>query len=271
MTALEPSIPVSPTAPVMPVVPVTSLLHDDGFVALADDLQRRGGLRGRAARLTARARVGAVRTPLARRVVPALADLPHVPVTVPDTHGGRRLVAKYAGRECGIPRDLAVSVLPLPEVPEDYLRGKSRQALRTNSRRAREQGITCRAVDPIETAHRLGQVVPDRWYRDLVPGAQNDLYAGLCTGWVAEAADGTTEVLALTSAAGPLARLDLMLSAPDREGDARYLLSAHLVTELAASGARLLAVDGALTLAPGLRHFQHLLGFGQATLDVRVA
>ncbi len=63
MTALEPSIPVSPTAPVMPVVPVTSLLHDDGFVALADDLQRRGGLRGRAARMTARARVGAVRTP----------------------------------------------------------------------------------------------------------------------------------------------------------------------------------------------------------------
>ena len=104
-----------------------------------------------------------------------------------------------------------------------------------------------------------------------MPGAQTDLAAGLCTGWVAEAADGTTEVLALTSAAGPLARLDLMLTAPGREGEARYLLSAHLVTELAAAGARLLAVDGALTLAPGLRHFQHLLGFGQATLDVRVA
>jgi hypothetical protein len=266
MTALEPPVPVEPA------VPVTSLLHDDGFVALADDLQHRGGLRGRVAQLVARARVGAARTPLARRVVPALAELPDVPVTVPDTDGGRRLAAKYAGRDDqGLPRDLAVSVLRLPEKPEDYLRGRSKQALRTNSRRAREQGVTCRAIDPVESMVRLGKVVPDRWWDDVVPGARADLQAGLCTGWVAEAADGTTEVLALTSAAGPLARLDLMLSAPEREGDARYLLSAHVVTELAAAGARLLAVDGALMLAPGLRHFQHLLGFGQATLDVRVA
>lgn len=265
MTALEPSTPATPDAP------VASLLHDDGFVALADGLQRRGGLRGRAARLAARARVGAARTPLAPRVVAPLADLPTVPVTVPDTHGGRRLAAKYAGRERGVPRDLAVSVLALPENPEDYLRGRSRQALRTNSRRAREQGVTCRAVDPVESVRRLEEVVPDRWYSAVVPGARTDLTAGLCTGWVAESADGATEVVALTSAAGPLARLDLMLSTPEREGDARYLLSAHVVTELAASGTRLLAVDGALTLAPGLRHFQHLLGFGQATLDVRVA
>ncbi|MCD2196245.1 hypothetical protein LQ327_22990 [Actinomycetospora endophytica] len=265
MTALEPTIPAEPD------VPVTSLLHDDGFVALADDLQHRGGLRGRAARLVARARVGAARTALASRVVPALADLPHVPVTVPDTEGGRRLAAKYAGRNQGVPRDLAVSVLRLPEKPEDYLRGRSKQALRTNSRRAREQGVTCRAVDPVESVARLAKVVPERWWDDIVPGARADLEAGLCTGWIAEAADGATEVLALTSGAGPLARLDLMLTAPDRDGDSRYLLSAHVVTELAAAGTRLLAVDGALTLAPGLRHFQHLLGFGQATLDVQVA
>ncbi|HEY2225642.1 hypothetical protein [Actinomycetospora sp.] len=265
MTALEPSTPVFPDAP------VASLLHDDGFVALADGLQRRGGLRARVTRLATRARVGAARTPLAPRVVAPLAALPTVPVTVPDTRSGRRLAAKYAGRERGLPRDLAVSVLALPETPEDYLRGRSRQALRTNSRRAREQGVTCRAVDPAESARRLEEVVPDRWYRAIVPGAQADLAAGLCTGWVAEGPDGTTEVVALTSTAGPLARLDLMLSAAEREGDARYLLSAHVVTELAAAGTRLLAVDGALTLAPGLRHFQHLLGFGQATLDVRVA
>jgi hypothetical protein len=266
MTALEPRTPADEA------VPVTSLLHDDGFVALADDLQHRGGLRCRLARLVARARVGAARTPLARHVVPALAELPHVPVTVPDTDRGRRLAEKYAGRdERGLPRDLAVSVLRLPEKPDDYLRGRSRQALRTNSRRAREQGVTCRALDPVETVVRLGKVVPERWYDAVVPGARADLEAGLCTGWIAEAADGTTEVIALTSAAGPLARLDLMISAPDREGDARYLLSAHVVTALAGAGTRLLAVDGALTLAPGLRHFQHLLGFGQATLEVRVA
>ncbi len=259
------------SATAAPVQPVPSLLHDDGFVAVADGLQRRGGLRGRAERLMARARVAAARTALAPRVASPLADLPHVPVTVPDTRSGRRLAAKYSGRDRGVPRDLAVSVLPLPEEPEAYLRGKSRQALRTNSRRAREQGVTCRTLDPMESARRLEQVVPDPWYQAVVPGAQADLSAGLCTGWVAEDAEGATEVLALTSAAGPLARLDLMLSAPGREGDARYLLSAHVVTELAAAGACVLAVEGALLLSPGLRHFQHLLGFGQARLDVRVA
>lgn len=274
MTALEPSTPATgqgSSTPAEPVEPVASLLHDDAFVALADDLQRHGGLRGRAARLLARARVRTARTALAPRTVPALADLPSVPVTVPDTRSGQRLAAKYTGRDRGVPRDLAVSVLPLPEEPESYLRGRSRQALRTNSRRAREQGVTCRTLDPVESAHRLETVVPEHWYDAVVPPARDDLAAGLCTGWVAEAADGTTEVVALTSAAGPLARLDLMLSAPDREGDARYLLSAHVITELAAAGSRLLAVEDALTLAPGLRHFQHLLGFGQATLDVRVA
>jgi hypothetical protein len=275
MTALESSTPADVSGEAageaeLPSEPIASLLHDDGFVALADGLQRRGGLRGRASKLAARARLAASRTALAARVTPALAELPDVPVTVPDTRSGRRLVAKYAGRDRGVPRDLAVSVLTLPEEPEDYLRGRSKQALRTNSRRAREQGITCRALNPVESAHRLEQVVPDRWYQAVVPGAQADLTAGLCTGWVAESPDGTTEVLALTSAAGPLARLDLMLSAPDREGDARYLLSAHVVTELATAGRRLLAVDGALLLSPGLRHFQHLLGFGQARLAVRV-
>jgi hypothetical protein len=272
MTALEPFTPADPAVtPTPPIEPVASLLRDDGFVALADGLQSSARLRGRADRVMARARVRAARTVLASRVARPLADLPRVPVTVPDTCGGRRLAAKYSGRDRGVPRDLAVSVLPLPEDPEAYLRGKSKQALRTNSRRAREQGVTCRALDPVESARRLEQVVPERWYRAVVPGAQADLAAGLCTGWAAEDADGVTEVLALTSAAGPLARLDLMLSAPGREGDARYLLSAHVVTELAAAGARLLAVEGALLLPPGLRHFQHLLGFGQATLDVRVA
>lgn len=268
MTTLQPATRAEPAEP---IEPIASRLRDDRFVALADGLQRRSGIRGRAGRLVARARVAAARTALAPRVAAPLADLPHVAVTVPATAGGRRLAAKYSGRDRGVPRDLAVSVLPLPEEPEAYLRGKSKQALRTNSRRAREQGVTCRALDPVESTRRLEQVVPDRWYRAVVPRAQADLAAGLCTGWVAEDADGATEVLALTSAAGPLARLDLMLSAPGREGDARYLLSAHVVTELAATGARLLAVEGALLLSPGLRHFQHLLGFGQATLEVRVA
>jgi hypothetical protein len=251
--------------------PIVSLLHDEEFIALADGLQARSGLHGRASRLTARARIAAARNLRAAHLAPVLAALPRVSMTVPDTRSGRRLAAKYTGHDRGVPRDLAVSVLPLPEEPAQYLRGKSRQALRTNSRRAREQGVTCRALDPDESARRLAQVVPARWAQAVVPGARAELAAGLCAGWVAEAADGSTEVVALTSGAGPLARLDLMLSAPGSDTHARYLLSAHVITELAAAGARLLAVEGALLLSPGLRHFQHLLGFGQATLDVRVA
>lgn len=278
--------------PASPLESPRSVLRDRRFAALADALQapdrRRTRGRGRQAGLGAGwdavwgrvrrwATVGLVQAAAGRGwwpLVPVLAELPRWRVEVPDTAAGHRMAGKYRGRDRGVPRAVAVSVLAIPRDPQDYLRGRSRQAVRTNNRRARGDGIRCHTLDPAQARARLADVVPDDW-EGIVPTAAEELDAGLVTGHAAITADGATAALALTSHAGPLARLDLMLSGTGRaSADARYLLSTHLITELAAAapaGVRALAVESALLVPAGLRHFQHLLGFGQTTLEITSA
>ncbi|WP_433801316.1 hypothetical protein [Actinomycetospora sp. CA-084318] len=240
-------------------------LADPEFVRLGEALQRRHRVQGRVRRTAATV---ACAVPALRERVPVLADLPQLTVTCSVSATGDRMAAKYDGARSGVPRRLAVSVLELPESVEDYLRGRSKQALRTNSRRAREAGVTCRRMGRVEAEVRLAALLRARDEEDLLPEVRGDLVAGVVQAWVARDADDATEVIALTSVDGTFARLDLMLSAPDREsGPARYLLSAHLVEELIARGVRHLAVDTALWLDAGLRHFQRLLGFEPTTLE----
>jgi hypothetical protein len=242
-------------------------LADPEFVRLGEALQRRHRVQGRLRRTAATV---ACAVPAVRERVPALADLPELTVTCSDSVGGDRMAAKYDGARSGVPRRLAVSVLALPDSPEDYLRGRSKQALRTNSRRAREAGVTCRRMGRVEAEVRIAALLRARDEEELLPGVRTDLVDGVVQAWVARDADDATEVIALTSVDGTFARLDLMLSAPDREaGPARYLLSAHLVGELIERGVRHLAVDTALWLDAGLRHFQRLLGFEPMTLEFR--
>ncbi|GLZ53018.1 hypothetical protein [Actinomycetospora sp. NBRC 106378] len=240
-------------------------LADPEFVRLGEALQRRHRVQGRMRRTAATV---ACAVPALRERMPVLADLPQLLVTSSVSEAGDRMAAKYDGTRSGVPRRLAVSVLSLPDSVEDYLRGRSKQALRTNSRRAREAGVTCRRMGRVEAEVRISALLRAREEEDLLPGVRADLVGGLVQAWVARDADDVTEVIALTSADGPFARLDLMLSAPDREaGPARYLLSAHLVGELIERGVRHLAVDTALWLDSGLRHFQRLLGFEPTTLE----
>ncbi|MCD2188616.1 hypothetical protein [Actinomycetospora soli] len=240
-------------------------LADPEFVRLGEALQRRHRVQGRVRRTAVTV---ACAVPAVRERVPALAELPQLTVTCSDSATGDRMAAKYDGSRSGVPRRLAVSVLALPGSVEDYLRGRSKQALRTNSRRAREAGVTCRRMGRVEAEVRLAALLRAREEEDLLPEVRGDLVAGVVQAWVARDADDATEVIALTSVDGTFARLDLMLSAPDREaGPARYLLSAHLVEALIERGVRHLAVDTALWLDAGLRHFQRLLGFAPTTLE----
>ncbi|WP_018332931.1 hypothetical protein [Actinomycetospora chiangmaiensis] len=232
---------------------------------LGEALQQRHRVQGRVRRTAVTV---ACAVPAVRERMPALADLPQLTVTCSDTAAGDRMVAKYDGARSGVPRRLAVSVLTLPDSLEDYLRGRSKQALRTNSRRAREAGVTCRRMGRVEAEVRITALLRARDEEELLPGVRADLLDGVVQAWVARDADDATEVIALTSVDGAFARLDLMLSAPDREaGPARYLLSSHLVGELIQRGVRHLAVDTALWLDAGLRHFQRLLGFEPTTLE----
>lgn len=241
-------------------------LADPEFVRLGEVLQRRHRTQGRMRRTAATV---ACAVPAVRDRMPVLAELPQLTVTCSCSALGDRMAEKYAGARHGVPRRLAVSVLTLPDTAEEYTKGRSRQALRTNSRRAREAGVTCRRMGRVEAEVRLAALLRARDEEELLPGVRADLVAGLVQAWVARDADDLTEVIALTSVDGTFARLDLMLSAPDREaGPARYLLSAHLVGELIGRGVRHLAVDTALWLDGGLRHFQRLLGFEPTTLEL---
>lgn len=239
-------------------------LDDPRLTRLATALQTRHRFRGRVGRSVATL---ACVVPAVRGRV--LAGVPELRLAPSGTAAGERMASKYSGRRHGVPRRLAVSVLTIPSDPAQYTRGRPRQALRTNSRRAREAGVVCRRIDAAEAGPQLEALLTARGEHEVVPLVEHDLAEGLCTVWVAEAADGVVEAAALTSRDGDFARLDLMVSAPDRESfPARYLLSAHLVAELGAAGVRHLAVDSALFLREGLRQFQQRLGFEPTTLTL---
>ncbi|MCD2193799.1 hypothetical protein LQ327_10475 [Actinomycetospora endophytica] len=245
---------------------MNSGLADPEFVRLGEALQ---ALDGRQARVRRAAATMACAVPALRDRLPVLAELPTLAVSLSPTALGERMEAKYGGHRRGVPRRLAVSVLALPECGSDYLRGRSRQAVRTNGNRAIEAGVTCRRMGRVEADVRITAVLRARGEDELVGSVREDLHDGLVQAWLARDAEDATEVVALTSVDGPFARLDLMLAAPGREaGPARYLLSSHLVAELAGRGVRHLAVDTALFLQSGLRHFQRLLGFVPMTLEL---
>ena len=52
-----------------------------------------------------------------------------------------------------------IAVLDLPGSPAEYLRGRSRQALRTNLKRAAASGITCAPVDSAEEVRRVADAI----------------------------------------------------------------------------------------------------------------
>jgi len=74
---------------------------------------------------------------------------PSEPMFVSESATGARLRSYFAERAVGVfPKNrLCRGVLMLPEQPGEYLRGRRRQALRTNLRRAATAGITCEVID----------------------------------------------------------------------------------------------------------------------------
>ena len=241
-------------------------LANPEFVRLGEALQAQAGTPGRVRRAAA---TMACAVPALRDRLPVLADLPQITVSCSPTALGERMEATYGGHRHGIPCRLAVSVLALPADGEDYLAGPARQAVRVNSARAAQAGVTCRRMGRVEAEVRISAVLRARGEEDLVEAVRADLQSGLVAAWLARDADDVTEVVALTSVDGSFARLDLLVAAPGHAaGPARYLLAAHLVAELGARGVRHLAVDTALFLDAESRDFQRLLGFEPMTLDL---
>jgi hypothetical protein len=168
------------------------------------------------------------------------------------------------------PSRVARSVLQLPDDRARYLRGRHRQALRTNVRHADALGISCHevhetgakeaALDDLLRGLGLGHpnTLEERRYLNQVIGLEPErqqVYTavdadGKVVGFAAVEVDlRCARLVFLHSIAGPMC-------AP-----ARYALSLHVIGALIDARVDLLLVGGTMRLAPGLQYFQQRLGF----------
>jgi hypothetical protein len=145
----------------------------------------------------------------------------------------------------GIPRfRIAQGVLYLPSDFAAYLRGRRRQAVRTNIRRARDLGIDCHS-----------RTLPE-WTRP----DEKLMRAAPVEHWWATGRDGATLGEAWLTIDDECALLHSMVCS---ERYARWLLHTAIVERLCAARCRLLLTNSfdVPLMSPGQQYFQRLLGY----------
>jgi hypothetical protein len=220
---------------------------------------------------------------LARTVVTRRADLRKgygivrhldtVELALTDDPKAQMIAGHLGGKLPGRPVRIARAALRLPEDRATYLRGRPRQAVRTNLRHAETEGITSHTLHAVEEQEAAlkaffssnGFTDEDRLYvkrkLDVNPGDQ-EFFAS-------RDKDGNTIAVAAVVVADGCALLVFHHSAPgDSAWKARYALTVHIINTLIDRGARIMLVGSALTLEPGLRYFQQRLGF--VPVNIRV-
>jgi hypothetical protein len=186
---------------------------------------------------------------------------------------GRSLQEYFDHRFLGVfpQNQLCRAVLVLPERHDDYLRGRRRQALRTNLRRAAATGIQCESQVRSSRALDAARVILDR---RMAPSTEADL-ASLTRVWPALfSSPDVTLTLAKDPHDEPLALMAAVIDesvcvihvAVASDHEARWALHDHLVRLLIARGVRYLLSEGggpfgALGFAPEVHHYQRLLGY----------
>jgi hypothetical protein len=179
--------------------------------------------------------------------------LPSVRVRVTESPTGRMIEEHFSIRERGRWRFRgAQGVLPLPADPSEYLRGRRRQAVRTNVGHARGSGLT------VET----------EFVADWEPGTDDSRVAYITPGpverWNVMKPDGEVVAQAILSVDDDAALLHGLVTIADST-NARWLLHTAIVERLCGSCSVLLTnSDDAYLMGAGTQHFQRLLGYGIA-------
>jgi hypothetical protein len=192
-------------------------------------------------------------------------------VTIPlsDALPGRALRAYFNNRSVGLfPHNrLCQGVLVLPRHHSDYLRGRRRQAVRTNLRKAAAAGIRCEPTQ--DRALALDHVLEILRHRD---GSVTEADA---KEWCVDVAQPELTLLVARDACGrPLACAGVVVDdavclirfAVARSHEARWALHDYLVQILIARGISYLVAEGggpfgALGFESNVQHYQHLLGY----------
>jgi hypothetical protein len=178
---------------------------------------------------------------------------PRTRLSLSESPAGKCIRAHLRLRRWGLPRfRLAQGVLHLPEDYASYLRGRKRQAVRTNVARARSRGIQC------THATVYG------WLLDGHSGEQRA--PAEC--WQARNRAGTLVGEAWVTIDAECALLHSMTTS---ETDVRWLLHAAIIEQLCGRGARQLLTNShdAFLMTPGQQYFQHLLGYSVERVRVR--
>jgi hypothetical protein len=206
-------------------------------------------------------------------LITLLLQTPREYLFLSNSPSGQALDEYFSQRSVGVlPMNrLCRGVLLLPRDHADYLRGRRRQALRTNLRRAAAAGIQCEVVsDQRRAVEDISHVVGRQW--SWLTEAEFE--AVLTDVRSAVKRPEITVTVARDEHGQPLATLAaiiddtvcLITGAVATNHDARWALHDHLVRLLIAQGARHLLVDGggtfgALGFTPNVQHYQHLLGY----------
>lgn len=223
-----------------------------------------------AARLVA---AGMRRPRCAAALIGLLLRTPTERIDLSRTPAGQALDDYFSQRSLGvIPRKrFCRGVLLLPGDHDEYLRGRRRQALRTNLRRAAAAGIQCEVVsDPRRADEDIVAVLRRQWGSLTEADLQyrlNDVNACLArsdvTLTVARDDHGHPVAMATTLIDD---KVGLIKHAVATSHEARWALHDHIVRILIARRARYLLVDGggpfgALGFAKNVQHYQRLLGY----------
>jgi hypothetical protein len=174
--------------------------------------------------------------------------LPRTTVRLSNDPAGVAIAEHLSLTRWGIPRfRLAQGVLYLPSDFASYLRGRRRQAVRTNVRRARTLGIDCHS-----------RTLP-AWMR---PGDKLGRAAPV-EHWWATGRDGATVGEAWLTVDDECALLHCLACS---ERYARWLLHTAIVERLCAARCRLLLTNSfdVPLMSPGQQYFQRLLGYSVA-------
>jgi hypothetical protein len=159
--------------------------------------------------------------------------------------------------------------LPLPSDPETYLRGRHRQALRTNLHRADKIRLTVRPVptdwDPTRRALQAGP------FASLVTRLDEmDELDVAIRSWAVFDAENRPLGRAVALVDEKTAVLLLLRGPPDMgvAHQTRYLLHTAVVADLIRQGVRHLVVESILGAPAGLKYFAARLGYRACRIQV---
>ena len=196
-----------------------------------------------------------------------VAKLERLTVSPTDSPSGRAIRAYLEERRYGIPTHrVAQGVLVVPRSSQVYLRGRHKQAVRTNLHRARDERLSCGQLASFPErkafANLIDPGITDPWERKLVIERPES------TWWAVFDAEARPIGLGVVSVDSEVA---LIWSLVCRGHSGRWLLHTEIVNEMAKCGVTCLLVAARMApvLDPGLQYFQRLLGYQVAHLKLR--